>query len=393
MATSFPALKGRMGDTDFFATVLTLGEVAKMVEFVEDVDDWDDHTDPESKSQRKLNTSRVERDLVPYLLEAPDHFYSALTVEVRPSTAVDHEPAIPFEPQGPAIPGGIEYGMAVLDGTQTLYALDGQHRLKSIQRAIRLRPSLAREQISVILVPFRSQRRSQLLFSDLNRFAKTPSKSISLLFSHRDPVVTVAKSLMTSSPLLRGRVEMETTSLGRNSANFVTLSTLYEFTRTLAGDANLEDAQASEAETARQAELWQRLAEAVPPWCEVAERVEHPAYLRQRYLCMHGVGQQAIGLATAITLARCEDGWARLARLGDVDWTIANHDWQGIAVQGRRVNNTAPTVRNLGAYLAFQLGCPLTASEAGSLISVIRGRGDQPQAALLSLSEEQTDAV
>ncbi len=113
MATSFPALKGRMGDTDFFATVLTLGEVAKMVEFVEDVDDWDDHTDPESKSQRKLNTSRVERDLVPYLLEAPDHFYSALTVEVRPSTAVDHEPAIPFEPQGPAIPGGIEYGMAV----------------------------------------------------------------------------------------------------------------------------------------------------------------------------------------------------------------------------------------------------------------------------------------
>ena len=37
-----------------------------MVDFVEEVDDWDVRTDPEAKTQRKLNMPRVERELVPY---------------------------------------------------------------------------------------------------------------------------------------------------------------------------------------------------------------------------------------------------------------------------------------------------------------------------------------
>lgn len=388
MATSFPALKGRMGDTDFFATVLTLGEVAKMVEFVEDIDDWDDHTDPEAKTQRKLNAARVERDLVPYLLEAPDHFYSALTVEVRPALHDGSEPAIPFEAAGPQIAGGIEFGNAVLDGTQVLYALDGQHRLKSIQRAIRINPALSREQISVILVPFRSQRRSQLLFSDLNRFAKAPSKSISLLFSHRDPLVMLTKRVIAASPLLRDRLELETTSLGKNSGNVATLSTVYEMTRTFAGGKDLGDPETFDAELARQLDLWAKLTNAIPAWKAVADRVEHPAYLRQRFLCMHGVGQQGVAVAISILAQRTTDWEHRLYGLAEVNWAISNHDWQGIAVQGRRVNNTAPTIRNLGTFLALQLGAPLLPPEAAALAGIISGRGDVPPASLALATTE-----
>ena len=383
MATTFPALRGHMGDSDFFATVLTFGEVARMVDFVEDIDEWDQGTDPEAKTQRKLNTARVERELVPYLLESDDRFYSALTVEVRPSLTEEGQPAIPFEPIGPPLPGGVEYGTTVLDGTQVLYALDGQHRLKSIQRAIRLNPSLSREQISVILVPFKSHRRSQLLFSDLNRYAKAPSKSISLLFSHRDPLVTVAKRLTVAVPLLTERVEFESTSLSKHTPHVITLSSLYEMTRTLSEGRTLDTDDAIEEEFLRQAGVWELMVRSIPPWNTVAERREHPAYLRQKLLPMHGVCQQAIAIAVTNVIRLGQDLNDVLPRFADTDWTITNHQWQGVAVQGRRVNNTSVTIRNLGALLTFQFGLPVSASEAESLASIMRGRGDTPPPRLL----------
>lgn len=341
MATSFPALRGRMGDTEFYATVLTFGEVAKMVDFVEEVDDWDSHTDPEARSQRRLNTARVERELVPYLLNTPDRFYSALTVEVRPTVTEPPSPAIPFEPNGEPLPGGIEYGMVMLDGTQLLYALDGQHRLKSIQRAIRINPALAREQVAVILVPFRSQRRSQLLFSDLNRYAKAPPKSISLLFSHRDPLVALAKRLISATAFLRDRVEMETTTIGKSSGKVATLSTIYEMTRLLAAGAPLEREDVAELEFKRQSQLWDQLVASIPPWRAVAERTEHPAYLRPRFLCMHGVCQQAIALAAAMAIERCDNPEATLRNFSEIEWATTNPAWQGVAVQGRRIPRTS----------------------------------------------------
>src|SRR5439155_10208673 len=122
---------------------------------------------------------------VPYLVGNEDHFYSALTVEIRPAPYGDGEGCISFEVKD-SFPGGLQFGVLTLDGTESLYALDGQHRLRSIAIAIRQRPELAREHIALIMVPFCSIPRSQTLFSDLNRYAKGPSKSMSLLFTHRE---------------------------------------------------------------------------------------------------------------------------------------------------------------------------------------------------------------
>ena len=387
MATTLPALRGRMGDSDFFATMLTFGEVARMVEFVEDVDDWDAETAPEEKTQRRLNVQRVEREMVPYLVGTDDHFYSAITVEVRPSMGEGAD-IIPFRPAGDPLPGGIQYGEVVLDGTQTLCALDGQHRLKSIQRAIRIKQSLAREQLAVILVPFRSARHSQLLFSDLNRYAKGPSRSINLLFSHRDPLVALTRRIIAREPFLNGRVELESTSLSKNTPCVATLSTLYEMTRTFTGEADIDTPEALDAACQRQALTWRVLVQAIPQWAAVAERTEHPAYLRQGNLCMHGVGQQAIALATNAVLAVADGDLDALGAFAHIDWSIGNPDWQGIAVQGRRVNNTAATVRNLGALLAYRLGGGITPNAARVLAETFRARGDAVPRVLHTLAQE-----
>src|SRR3954449_9988629 len=125
MASTFPAIRAGMGENEFYCSVLTFGEAARLIQFVEDVDDWSADTDPESKIQRRLNVARVEREMVPYLLSVKDHFYSALTVEIRPAITEDFDGSVPFEPLNLAITGGMSWGLITLDGTETLYALDG----------------------------------------------------------------------------------------------------------------------------------------------------------------------------------------------------------------------------------------------------------------------------
>jgi DNA sulfur modification protein DndB len=389
MASTFPAIRAFMGEGEFYCSVLTYGEAARLIQFVEDVDDWSTDTDPEAKIQRRLNVPRVEREMVPYLLNVPDHFYSALTVEIRPAITDTFDGHLPFEAIGPSITGGMAWGQLTLDGTETLYALDGQHRLKSIQLAIRQRPELAREQIPVIFVPHRSPRRSQLLFSDLNRFAKSPSKSISLLFSHRDPVVTLAKVLMDRVGFLAGRVEVETTSLSKHTPNVVTLSSLYEMTRSLTEGRTVGDPLAQE-EVDRQIEIWEGLVRHVEPWRKVAAREEHPAYLRKEYLAMHGVCHQAIAGAIAPLLTNGANIDATLKPLGNVDWRISNQEWQGIAVQGRHISNTSTTVRNLAGMLSFKVGGQVEAGVAQSLVAIIRGRGAKPPADLVAIAQGNT---
>ena len=389
MASTFPAIRAFMGEGEFYCSVLTYGEAARLIQFVEDVDDWSTDTDPEAKIQRRLNVPRVEREMVPYLLNVPDHFYSALTVEIRPAITDTFDGHLPFEAIGPSITGGMTWGQLTLDGTETLYALDGQHRLKSIQLAIRQRPELAREQIPVIFIPHRSPRRSQLLFSDLNRFAKSPSKSISLLFSHRDPVVTLAKVLMDRVDFLVGRVEVETTSLSKHTPNVVTLSSLYEMTRSLTEGRTVGDPLAQE-EVDRQIEIWDSLVRHVEPWRKVAAREEHPAYLRKEYLAMHGVCHQAIAGAIAPLLTNGADIDTTLEPLGDVDWRISNQEWQGIAVQGRHISNTSTTVRNLAGMLSFKVGGQVEAGVAQSLVAIIRGRGAKPPADLVAIAQGNT---
>ena len=387
MASTFPAIRANMGEGEFFCSVLTFGEAARLIQFVEDVDDWSADTDPESKIQRRLNVPRVERELVPYLLNVPDHFYSALTVEVRPAITegFGFTGGIPFESVGPSVPGGMSWGQITLDGTETLYTLDGQHRLKSIQLALRVRPDLAREQIPVIFIPFQSPRRSQLLFSDLNRFAKSPSKSISLLFSHRDPVVTLAKLLMERVPLLKGRVEVETTSLSKHTPNVMTLSSLYEMTKSLTAGRPLAEPLPN-AEVSRQIAIWDGLVRHLEPWAKVVSREEHPARLRKEFLLMHGVCHQAIASAIAPLVADGNDLDQVLAPLRGVDWRVKNPEWQGIAVQGRHISNTSTTIRNLGGLIALKLGVRIDSGVAASLVAAVEARGEVPDARLVQMA-------
>src|SRR5205085_3903971 len=135
--------------------------------------------------QRALE-ERVKSEMVPYLLNEPQRFYGALVVavyggepEFSPVTVSEHHLL-----DDEADKSSYGFGLLRFDGSQIYYALDGQHRLKSIQEAIRLDADLAKEEISVIILKHEETKagmqRTRRLFSTLNRRAKPTSTGMNI---------------------------------------------------------------------------------------------------------------------------------------------------------------------------------------------------------------------
>jgi DNA sulfur modification protein DndB len=146
-----PALRATMGDWKYYVTVMKIGKIARECRLAEEI-----HTDKDLDAliQRAIQ-DRVAKEMVPYLLNEPQRFYGALVVavyggepEFSPVRVDEHE-LIDDKDKDRSSYG---FGLLRFDGSQTYYALDGQHRLKSIQEAIKIEPDLAKEEITVIIL-------------------------------------------------------------------------------------------------------------------------------------------------------------------------------------------------------------------------------------------------
>jgi DNA sulfur modification protein DndB len=372
MASEFPALRGRMGEMDFCVLVMRLGEVVKHVGYAEDVQHWDDGIPAEHKKQRKLNRQRIINEMVPYLTVNPDHFYSAITVELeRPG---DPTNGMVFQP----IAGQETLGTVKFDGTELLMALDGQHRLKSIDLALKEQPDLSKESIAVLVVPGRGYRRSQQLFSDLNRYAKQPSKTLNLLFEHREFFARVAKGVADKATSFEERVNLETNSLGRKTRHHMTLAVLYECVVTLLEGSYAE----GEKDPAKQSEAIDTVVHvyddvvfaSLPDFKRILSGELMPYDLRCKYIYAHSVGQQ--GIAKAIRACRDHFGaeWEDVVRTAfpKIDWKITNVEWEGSAVQGGAIQTRRQNVEHTATLIKLKLGAPVESVELESLRAAIQ---------------------
>lgn len=363
-----PALRGEMGGIQYYLTVWGLGEAARNITYSEELDRRHEADLPaDLRAQRKINWPRVRREIVPYLLQVPDHFFSSLTVEVVDPTGTKSE--ITFEPANG------EWGYVILDGTEELRALDGQHRLVAIKEALKESPALAAEKISVILIPHRGLKKSQQLFSDLNRNAKPTTKTLNILFEWRGLFEQAAKEAMNRSVLLSNRVELEHNSLAQKSRKIITLGVLYEMSKELLKDRNgyiepegtdVPPELVSRA-AAELVEVFDEVLLASLPEIEkiVAGKIL-PFEHRSRYIAMHSVGWQAIAAAVRAAIDQRPQDWKELCRekFSRLDWSLRNPAWEGSVLAGGLVANRAPAIRYLVAQLKDYLGLELTQAEA-----------------------------
>ena len=237
-----PAIKGQMGDWIYYVTVMKLGKIGRECRIAEEI-----HTNPDLDNliQRALH-DRVHKEMVPYLLNESQRFYGAMVVavyggdpEFSPVRVDEHELIDDRERDS------YGFGLLRFDGSQVYYALDGQHRLKSIQEAIREKPDLGKEEITVIILKHEDTQaglqRTRRLFSTLNRRAQPTTTGLNIAIDEDDSVAIISRQLAKENELLKKLVLTDINSINskqlgnsrKNEAYLTTLAAFYDTNQTL----------------------------------------------------------------------------------------------------------------------------------------------------------------
>lgn len=119
---------------------------------------------------------------------------------------------------------------------------DGQHRRAAISEAIKKKPALKNEHISVVFYHDQGLRHSQQMFSDLNRYAIRPTRSINILFNSREESSIIAKEVAERVYVFRGLIEKEKTAISNRSKALFTLSAICTSTEQLLDDLEMDAA-------------------------------------------------------------------------------------------------------------------------------------------------------
>jgi DNA sulfur modification protein DndB len=343
------AIRGVQAGREYYSAMCPLKLIPKLFLFDEE------EVPSEMRAQRQLNRARVP-EIARYLVENPtEYVFSSITA------SIDGE--VTFEPLDLARAEG-NVGRLIVPMTARFVINDGQHRRAGIEEALRLRPELGDETISVVFFVDRSLKRCQQMFADLNKHAVRPTKSLGILYDFRDPQSQLARKLMSSVTVFDGLIETERTTISNRSHKLFTLSGVYQGTRAL---LNKQKAAAIDAnEEALAVEFWNEVAKNIGDWRLVREKKISAAEVRRDYIHAHGLALHALGRVGAALLAAEPKRWKeRLKRLGKVNWCRTNTEvWEGRATVLGKVSKAHNNLLLTTAVLKREIGLPLSPDEA-----------------------------
>ncbi len=343
----FPAIRGIQAGREFYVSMCPMRLLPKIFLFDEE------ELVPELRAQRLINKSRLP-DLTRYITENPDSYvFSAITV------SIDAE--VRFDVMGREGDAG-RIGMLHIPMTARFIINDGQHRRAAMERALREKPELGHETIAVVFFLDIGLERCQQMFADLNRYAIRPSKSLGVLYDHRDHTAQLAKALIARSEIFRDVVELEKSSLARRSRRLFTLSALYHATAELLVDKEDEDPQVL-AEMAL--DYWEAVESQIDEWQRVRLGQLSAGEVRADFIHTHGVVLQALGRLGHTLISEFPKRWkAKLRTLREIDWRRSNSAlWEGRALSGGRLSKAGRSVILTANAIKARFGLPLTEEE------------------------------
>lgn len=383
MMIKVPALRGRMGGRTYYTASMKLKTVPRFFAFQNYKD-----LEPEERAQRVLNKNRVPA-IKEYLLQNVDGYvFSSITASYQLPEGINEEDL--FEP----ISEGSNIGTLNLPMEADLLINDGQHRRAGITAALEEDPALGEDEISVVLFPFEDHTRAQQMFSDLNRAAVATTKSLNILYDHRDRLSNITMLLTTTVDAFVGRVDKEHASLSKRSSAFVTLGGIHDGTKELVGTVT-DDNFAEKRDLA--IAFWQTIAASIPAWVAVAAGTMTPPLVREETISTHTVTLRAMGEATRSLIEAMPDGWqTRLSHVfGTLNWSRKNPEWRGVVVsETGDVINRRQNQRDLAELFRVKLGVATAEERLRRLVHQIGyDRAELALTARLRAADTRPDAV
>jgi len=309
----FDAIRGTQAKREFYVAMCPLKIIPKLFIF----NDYD--IPPELRAQRTLRESRIPA-IKNYILNNPDDYtFSSLTASV--------DGVMRFTPS-PSLGENGKLGRLYINMDSRLLINDGQHRRKAIEEALKERPELGHEMISVVFFQDDGLKRSQQMFSDLNKNAVKPTKSLNILYDHRDEFSKFIVSLTQDIEIFDGRTEMEKTSISNRSTNAFTLNGIADASLRLIGIR--KGRKPTEEEKKLIKEFWEAVTKNIAQWQLLINDKISSSEIRKNFVHTNTNLLNAMGIAGNIIVKEKPDTWNdSLKNLKKVDWSRSSPDWEG----------------------------------------------------------------
>ncbi|WP_259016571.1 DGQHR domain-containing protein [Emticicia fluvialis] len=226
-----PAIRGKIGNWEYYISTLTFQQVNDHVSRVDD----ELH---KSESLRELIQRSISKNFVSiktYILNQSEFFFNSLVLAVYNDYPEWIEIEVKYD-------NFETYQIGLLDfpSQHKIFPVDGQHRVEGIKAALAENPSLANMKVSVIFIGHKNDenglKRTRRLFSTLNRYAKPVTMDDIIALDEDDSIAIVTRDLLELHPLFTGK--KVTKSKNKAIANddkdsFTSIITLYECNREL----------------------------------------------------------------------------------------------------------------------------------------------------------------
>lgn len=265
MAMSFrtlylPALQGRFGTWNYYATLMRLEDLQERVGYAREI-----HNNPRLSQmiQRRLDDERRATDIADYLVQTNDRFFNSLVVGVHGGDPQWH----PFDVSTRNAEHNLgdvnevyreAIGYLEFTGGERLFALDGQHRLAGIKQALERDRTLGDDRVSVLFVSHTNDveglRRTRGLFVAINKKAVPVAKRDIIALDEVDLSAIITRRLVDEEQSFsRGQIDVErfTPSIPATAPALSTIGNLYDVVKVIVSDVVGREARENGDELAR----------------------------------------------------------------------------------------------------------------------------------------------
>ncbi len=409
MATTVPAMKARLGDTDYYILSMKAQELVNNVKIPKELEGWEDLS-VEERYQRDINYNRVKKQIAPYLANDESRFFGAIIVAAMNFGEALFEPLSAVTTKGlPGLPGlyraaASDMGFLTFTGGEILVPLDGQHRLKAIEFAVTGRDEkgrdipnvspctqLAEEDVTVVLVPY-EPKKARKIFTRVNRYAKPTTTGQNIVTDDDDIVAVLSRQV--ANDLIGGRLaKYISNTLNPKDPEFTTLAIIYNCNREIitktfpTGSLDttlLPEAANMKLYRDKVLEVWEVLLEGIDVFADALSDKEEKTgddqrcEIRRTNLLGKPVAQEClvkafIRLTGAPTNMSYQEACKRLNAL---PWGITEENvqmWQGVlwagGVDGKIITKNRTLAIDIIAYLA---GERITSEQKAELLEDYR---------------------
>ena len=193
--------------------------------------------------------------------------------------------------------------------------------------------------ISVVFFQDKGLKRSQQMFADLNKNAVKPTKSLNILYDHRDKFSRFVVDMTSTVEIFKDKVELEKTTISNRSTNAFTLNGISDATLHLFGIKKTRKLTKDEEVTAK--EFWELVSKYIPEWGLLLEKKISAADMRKEFVHGNTNTLNALGIVGRVLIRDYPENWKeKLKGLRNVDWSRENSDWEGrLLLKGRMLKN------------------------------------------------------